>query len=149
MMNNPGVLQQEKMDLDLEIPSSLVPTDGHLRRSNSAPMINGLRFNNAQQFPQSFSHFIYMWQPYCHYGHEVNGLTSEFIISVTTPWSSREKYYAAGETAQQLWTDPTWYSMFVKVFKLVSGFLFTQIVFHRSLHHQFESPAPGFIRSNK
>lgn len=60
MMNNPGVLQQEKMDLDLEIPSSLVQTDGHLRRSNSAPMINGLRFNNAEQFSQLLSPFISM-----------------------------------------------------------------------------------------
>ncbi|XP_029702980.1 protein FAM122B isoform X1 [Takifugu rubripes] len=34
------------MDLDLEIPSSLVQTDGHLRRSNSAPMINGLSDNS-------------------------------------------------------------------------------------------------------
>ncbi|XP_056137871.1 P2R1A-PPP2R2A-interacting phosphatase regulator 1 isoform X2 [Lampris incognitus] len=41
-MNNPAVLPQEKMELDLEIPSSLIQTDGHLRRSNSAPMINGL-----------------------------------------------------------------------------------------------------------
>lgn len=49
MMNNPGVLQQEKMDLDLDIPSSLAQTDGPLRRSNSAPMINGLRLNNAEQ----------------------------------------------------------------------------------------------------
>lgn len=45
-MNNSGVFPQEKMELDLEIPSSLVQTDGHLRRSNSAPMINGLRFYN-------------------------------------------------------------------------------------------------------
>lgn len=43
-MNDSGGLPQEKMELDLEIPSSLVQTDGHLRRSNSAPMINGLRF---------------------------------------------------------------------------------------------------------
>ncbi|CAL8262972.1 unnamed protein product [Lota lota] len=35
-------MTQEKMELDLEIPNSLVQTDGHLRRSNSAPMINGL-----------------------------------------------------------------------------------------------------------
>uniref|UniRef100_A0A3B4AH63 Uncharacterized protein n=1 Tax=Periophthalmus magnuspinnatus TaxID=409849 RepID=A0A3B4AH63_9GOBI len=28
-------MQQEKMELDLEIPSALVQTDGHLRRSNS------------------------------------------------------------------------------------------------------------------
>lgn len=51
-MNNSGVLPQEKMELDLEIPSSLVQSDGgHLRRSNSAPMINGLRlytYNNAR-----------------------------------------------------------------------------------------------------
>lgn len=45
-MNNSGVMPQEKMELDLDIPSSLVQTDGHLRRSNSAPMINGLRFYN-------------------------------------------------------------------------------------------------------
>ena len=42
-MNNPAVMTQEKMELDLEIPNSLVQTDGQLRRSNSAPMINGLR----------------------------------------------------------------------------------------------------------
>ncbi|XP_055735087.1 P2R1A-PPP2R2A-interacting phosphatase regulator 1-like isoform X3 [Salvelinus fontinalis] len=35
--------KQEKMELDLVIPSTLVQSDGHLRRSNSAPMINGLR----------------------------------------------------------------------------------------------------------
>lgn len=46
-MNDSGVLPQEKMELDLEIPSSLVQTDGHLRRSNSAPMINGLRCSNV------------------------------------------------------------------------------------------------------
>uniref|UniRef100_A0AAQ6A8N2 Family with sequence similarity 122B n=1 Tax=Amphiprion ocellaris TaxID=80972 RepID=A0AAQ6A8N2_AMPOC len=48
-MNNSGVMPQEKMELDLEIPSSLVQTDGHLRRSNSAPMINGLS-DNSQVF---------------------------------------------------------------------------------------------------
>ncbi|KAK0138977.1 Protein FAM122A [Merluccius polli] len=41
-MNNPAVMPQEKMELDLEITNSLVQPDGHLRRSNSAPMINGL-----------------------------------------------------------------------------------------------------------
>lgn len=51
-MDNPGVLQQEKMDLDLDIPSSLVQADGHLRRSNSAPMINGLRFDAAPPPPR-------------------------------------------------------------------------------------------------
>uniref|UniRef100_A0A6Q2YKP9 Family with sequence similarity 122B n=1 Tax=Esox lucius TaxID=8010 RepID=A0A6Q2YKP9_ESOLU len=40
---------QEKMELDLEIPSSLVQSDGNLRRSNSAPMINGLS-DNSQVF---------------------------------------------------------------------------------------------------
>uniref|UniRef100_A0A8C1K011 Protein FAM122A-like n=1 Tax=Cyprinus carpio TaxID=7962 RepID=A0A8C1K011_CYPCA len=35
-------MSQEKMELDLDIPSSLVQSDGHLRRSNSEPMINGL-----------------------------------------------------------------------------------------------------------
>lgn len=44
-MNSSEVLPQEKMELDLEIPS-LVQSDGHLRRSNSAPMINGLRLIN-------------------------------------------------------------------------------------------------------
>uniref|UniRef100_A0A8C0YAB4 PABIR family member 2 n=1 Tax=Cyprinus carpio carpio TaxID=630221 RepID=A0A8C0YAB4_CYPCA len=38
-MNNQGIMSQEKMELDLDIPSTL---DGHLRRSNSEPMINGL-----------------------------------------------------------------------------------------------------------
>ncbi|XP_045580057.1 protein FAM122B isoform X5 [Salmo salar] len=38
---------QEKMELDLEIPSSLVQSDGQLRRSNSAPMINGLRLGDS------------------------------------------------------------------------------------------------------
>ncbi|XP_062381126.1 protein FAM122B isoform X2 [Sardina pilchardus] len=41
-MNDQEIMSQEKMELDLEIPSSLVQSDGHLRRSNSAPMINGL-----------------------------------------------------------------------------------------------------------
>ncbi|KAL6117993.1 protein FAM122B [Pungitius pungitius] len=48
-MNNSGGLPQEKMELDLEIPSSLVQTEGQLRRSNSAPMINGLS-DNTQVF---------------------------------------------------------------------------------------------------
>ncbi|XP_027864568.1 protein FAM122B isoform X2 [Xiphophorus couchianus] len=48
-MNNFGVMTQEKMELDLEIPAALVQSDGHLRRSNSAPMINGLS-DNAQVF---------------------------------------------------------------------------------------------------
>uniref|UniRef100_A0A8C5FIE7 PABIR family member 2 n=1 Tax=Gadus morhua TaxID=8049 RepID=A0A8C5FIE7_GADMO len=42
-------MTQEKMELDLEIPNSLVQTDGQLRRSNSAPMINGLS-DNCQVF---------------------------------------------------------------------------------------------------
>ncbi|XP_073676458.1 protein FAM122B isoform X3 [Garra rufa] len=41
-MNNQGIMSQEKMELDLDIPSSLGQSDGHLRRSNSEPMINGL-----------------------------------------------------------------------------------------------------------
>ncbi|XP_016302007.1 protein FAM122B isoform X3 [Sinocyclocheilus anshuiensis] len=41
-MNNQGIMSQEKMELDVDIPSSLVQSDGHLRRSNSEPMINGL-----------------------------------------------------------------------------------------------------------
>ncbi|XP_051505627.1 protein FAM122B isoform X2 [Myxocyprinus asiaticus] len=41
-MNNQGIRSQEKMELDLDISSSLVQSDGHLRRSNSEPMINGL-----------------------------------------------------------------------------------------------------------
>ncbi|XP_028815363.1 protein FAM122B [Denticeps clupeoides] len=41
-MNNPRLMSQEKMELDLEMPSALVQSDGHLRRSNSAPMINGM-----------------------------------------------------------------------------------------------------------
>uniref|UniRef100_A0A3Q2XGS4 PABIR family member 2 n=1 Tax=Hippocampus comes TaxID=109280 RepID=A0A3Q2XGS4_HIPCM len=48
-MHNSGVLSQEKMELDLESPSSLVQTEGQLRRSNSAPMINGLS-DNSQVF---------------------------------------------------------------------------------------------------
>ncbi|XP_074504061.1 protein FAM122B isoform X1 [Sebastes fasciatus] len=42
MNNSGGLFPQEKMELDLEIPSSLGHSDGQLRRSNSAPMINGL-----------------------------------------------------------------------------------------------------------
>uniref|UniRef100_A0A3Q3B6H6 PABIR family member 2 n=1 Tax=Kryptolebias marmoratus TaxID=37003 RepID=A0A3Q3B6H6_KRYMA len=42
-------MPQEKMELDLEVASSLAQADGHLRRSNSAPMINGLS-DNAQVF---------------------------------------------------------------------------------------------------
>lgn len=54
-MNNSGVMPQEKMELDLEIPSSLVQSDGHLRRSNSAPMINGLRFSTTVHHPYIFA----------------------------------------------------------------------------------------------
>nr|XP_033800041.1 protein FAM122B isoform X1 [Geotrypetes seraphini] len=35
-------MAQEKMELDLELPVSVPPSDGSLRRSNSAPLINGL-----------------------------------------------------------------------------------------------------------
>ncbi|KAJ8396510.1 hypothetical protein AAFF_G00018160 [Aldrovandia affinis] len=38
-------MAQEKMELDLDI-SSITHGDGHLRRSNSAPMINGLSDNS-------------------------------------------------------------------------------------------------------
>lgn len=48
-MNNSGGFAQEKMELDLEIPSSAAQTEGLLRRSNSAPMINGLS-DNSQVF---------------------------------------------------------------------------------------------------
>ncbi|TNN51844.1 Protein FAM122A [Liparis tanakae] len=48
-MNNSGGFAQEKMELDLEIPSSPTQTEGLLRRSNSAPMINGLS-DNSQVF---------------------------------------------------------------------------------------------------
>ncbi|XP_063046417.1 protein FAM122B isoform X2 [Engraulis encrasicolus] len=48
-MNEPGTMSHEKMELDLEIPTALVSGDGHLRRSNSAPMINGLS-DTAQVF---------------------------------------------------------------------------------------------------
>ncbi|KAG7465119.1 hypothetical protein MATL_G00172810 [Megalops atlanticus] len=54
-MNNSGVMQQETMELDLEIPSSLGQSDGFLRRSNSAPMINGLS-DNAQVFQREVIH---------------------------------------------------------------------------------------------
>uniref|UniRef100_A0A8C5PMA5 Family with sequence similarity 122B n=1 Tax=Leptobrachium leishanense TaxID=445787 RepID=A0A8C5PMA5_9ANUR len=40
-------MAQEKMELDLEIPGT--PSDGSLRRSNSAPLINGLS-DNTQVF---------------------------------------------------------------------------------------------------
>ncbi|CAH2315183.1 Hypothetical predicted protein [Pelobates cultripes] len=40
-------MAQEKMELDLEIPGA--PSDGSLRRSNSAPLINGLS-DNSQVF---------------------------------------------------------------------------------------------------
>ncbi|KAM9470010.1 protein FAM122B isoform 1-T1 [Clarias gariepinus] len=41
-MNNQAMMAQEKMELDLDMPSALLQGDGHLRRSNSEPMINGL-----------------------------------------------------------------------------------------------------------
>ncbi|KAI1898181.1 hypothetical protein AGOR_G00069700 [Albula goreensis] len=43
-MNASGVtlMQQETMELDIDIPTSLAQSDWCLRRSNSAPMINGL-----------------------------------------------------------------------------------------------------------
>ncbi|KAI5105160.1 protein FAM122B isoform X1 [Silurus meridionalis] len=48
-MNNQGMMAQEKMELDLDMPSALLQGDGHLRRSNSEPMINGLS-DNSQVF---------------------------------------------------------------------------------------------------
>ncbi|XP_005990422.1 protein FAM122B isoform X2 [Latimeria chalumnae] len=42
-------MAQEKMELDFEIPVSITQNDGNLRRSNSAPMINGLS-DNSQVF---------------------------------------------------------------------------------------------------
>uniref|UniRef100_A0A8C5PNB4 Uncharacterized protein n=1 Tax=Leptobrachium leishanense TaxID=445787 RepID=A0A8C5PNB4_9ANUR len=46
-------MAQEKMELDLEIPGT--PSDGSLRRSNSAPLINGLReVQVAMQMSQSW-----------------------------------------------------------------------------------------------
>ncbi|XP_061691264.1 protein FAM122B [Syngnathoides biaculeatus] len=48
-MHNSGVLSQEKMELDLDSSPSLVQAEGQLRRSNSAPMINGLS-DNSQVF---------------------------------------------------------------------------------------------------
>ncbi|XP_048884999.1 protein FAM122B isoform X2 [Brienomyrus brachyistius] len=41
-MNNSAVVPHERMELDLEIPSPMAQTDSLLKRSNSAPMINGL-----------------------------------------------------------------------------------------------------------
>ncbi len=49
-MNNQGIMAQEKMELDLDIPSSLVQSEGNLRRSNSEPMINGLRWRPIAYF---------------------------------------------------------------------------------------------------
>ncbi|XP_047658242.1 protein FAM122B isoform X4 [Tachysurus fulvidraco] len=43
------MMAQEKMELDLDITSALLQGDGHLRRSNSEPMINGLS-DNSQVF---------------------------------------------------------------------------------------------------
>lgn len=56
-MNEPGIMSQEKMELDLEIPSSLVQSDGHLRRSNSAPMINGLRLEYLTGIHMLLEHY--------------------------------------------------------------------------------------------
>ncbi|XP_039622140.1 protein FAM122B isoform X1 [Polypterus senegalus] len=52
-MNNSANMTQEKMDLDLDLPMSLTQPDGNLRRSNSAPMINGLS-DNSQVFQGEF-----------------------------------------------------------------------------------------------
>ncbi|XP_023653466.1 protein FAM122B isoform X2 [Paramormyrops kingsleyae] len=41
-MNSSAVVPHERMELDLEIPSPMAQTDSLLKRSNSAPMINGL-----------------------------------------------------------------------------------------------------------
>lgn len=70
-------MAQEKMELDLEIPTSVVQTDGQLRRSNSAPMINGLRLYIMTQprvcvFTGIFSFhlppcfFLFSNAPLCH-----------------------------------------------------------------------------------
>lgn len=114
-MNNSGVLPQEKMELDLELPSSLVQSDGHLRRSNSAPMINGLRFYSMfETFTQQSSSG--------HMGRrKVTWLISEFVIPVITPKCSRGKSCVAGEIALQSWTGPTWYNMWLNMCNRLSG----------------------------
>lgn len=43
VMDNAGAISHEKMELDLDALSSVAQSDGQLRRSNSAPMINGMR----------------------------------------------------------------------------------------------------------
>lgn len=146
MMNNPGVLQQEKMDLDLEIPSSLVQTDGHLRRSNSAPMINGLRFNNAEQFfstslpvhlhattvPLSLKHMT--WRLNLAFQWQLPSLPER---STAQP----EKQHNSGEQ--------TYYgTIYYDTCKVELNVPFTQVLL-RSRHRLFVFPAPGFIRSNK
>nr|XP_023700131.1 protein FAM122A-like isoform X2 [Paramormyrops kingsleyae] len=45
-MDNAGAMSHEKMELDLDALSSVAQSDGQLRRSNSAPMINGLSDNS-------------------------------------------------------------------------------------------------------
>lgn len=80
-MNN-SVMQQEKMELDLDIPSALVQTDGLLRRSNSAPMINGLRF------------FIYSTFSICNIrgGTVVQHCIVEFVNSQMTGFCSEASF---------------------------------------------------------
>lgn len=56
------MMAQEKMELDLDMPSILLQGDGHLRRSNSEPMINGLRLSSPSNLNQlnsssNFPHF--------------------------------------------------------------------------------------------
>lgn len=132
-MNTSGVLPPEKMELDLEIPSSLVQTDGHLRRSNSAPMINGLRFLQYDIVTLIYCiMFHWMCLSFCHTCWYIT-LTSwaadtwhmvEFVIPVITPKCSRERSCVVGEIALQLSTGPTWYNTLLNTFTQVMCDLF-------------------------
>lgn len=112
-MNNSGVMPQEKMELDLEIPAALVQSDGHLRRSNSAPMINGLRFcNSLLIFHLSRTSFDWMsfstWVDTITAARWLTGHVHSVVAAITLK-SSRERSYVVAGTALQLSTDPTWY----------------------------------------
>lgn len=124
-MNNSRVVPHEKMELDLEIPSSLIQSDGLLRRSNSAPMINGLRFYNIlfKTFTQQsfsvtigLSHVQLITWPWTH-----GFLNFEFFIPVITPKCSRGKSCVAGEIALRLSTGPTWYNTLLNMCKGLTG----------------------------
>lgn len=160
-MNNSGLLPQEKMELDLEIPSSLVQSDGHLRRSNSAPMINGLRFYDITFFFQLICPFSVpcinnILSPWAEGAWHMDGLW--ICRSSDNSQVFQREVLRSRRNSTTVVNRPNMVQYFIKnVWKpncclnywVLDVFLSTCILLCRSPHRQFGSPAPDFIRLSK